>query len=490
MGFPLIVHYGNDPGYLGIVWELGRLSGAESRPPVYLDITDVLGGVGDTVNRRILRAFGIRAADVRFRDMLAESGFEALHAAEFAARGAEFRPSEAAAEGIRETTHSALVSFSRDPEPDTSKGVWRRLERDLLRGAERAYRAVSTLLAERPELDTVYVHNGRFPHQRAVLEAARAAGRAVVHYEKGEQPDTFWRSDHSTLDREATQGSVDGLLAHLSDDEALALGRTWMERRVSGGTNIYARFFGDDQAESSDSTSPVVGLFTSSQDEFAALGPEWHIQSWADQWEAFDAVLDLTDAAGARSYLRVHPNFATKGHAGFIRERAQILRLGKRHPGLRIIWHDEKVNSYSLVSSTDVVVVWDSTIGLEASARGKPVWEMAASYYDLYADVRQWFGHADAPEAADLEYPVDVDRAVRFMAYLELREPKLSSAAIALRESLSPPAGLGLRVANIVSSGGAPRAEIAARAILDVFRHRRTGINARAARQFLARRGT
>ncbi len=488
MGSSLIVHYGNEPAYLGIVWELARLSAAEGHDPVLLDITDVLGGVGDSLNRRVLGLFQVPSADVVFRRIVEDSPFERLDAAGFAQRGAAFRPSEAALEGIRETTHSALVSYSRDPEPDTSRGVWRRLERDLLRGAERTYRAVSQLLAERPEIESVHVLNGRFPHQRAALEAALAAGRHVVHYEKGDRPDTYWRSSHSTLDREATQGSVDDVLAHLSPDEALDLGRTWMERRVSGGTNIYARFFGSGDDDDAGGTGQrVVGLFTSSQDEFAALGPEWHIQAWTDQWDAFEAVLDHLASPDTRFYLRVHPNFATKSHASFRRERARLEQLRSRHPDVQIIWHDEKVNSYSLVNSTDAVVVWDSTIGLEASARGKPVWELAASYFDLYADVRQWFGDEDAPAASEVEYPVDADRALRFMAYLELREPDLSPEALAVRDAVAPRPGAGVRVASVLSSGGAPRARIAVRSIIDSFRHRRAAVNLKAARQYAAR---
>lgn len=488
MARPLIVHYGNDPAYLAIVWELARLEDEAGRAPVLLDLTDVLSGIGDATNRRVLRLAPGSQPDERFGDAMRDAGFTTYAAASLAARGGSYEFDTAATEAIRETTHSAIVSFSRDPEPEVRRGVYRRLQRDLLRGASKTYRAVSVLLADHPDIDEVYVMNGRFPHQRAVLEAARAAGRRIRHYEKGEQPDTYWNSPHSTLDRHATQGSVDEVLEPYGPDEALRLGRTWMERRVSGGTNIYSRFFDADDAGQSGGDERVIGFFTSSQDEFAALGPEWHVESWADQYEAFETVLDAVAGAGYRAYLRVHPNFATKSHASFLREGARIRALQQRYPDVTIIWHDEKVNSYALVGSTDVVVVWDSTIGLEASARGKPVWEMAASYYDLYADVRPWFGHESTPEARALEYVVDPERAIRFMGYLEVREPALSADAVAFRSTLLPANGPALRLAQLLSTGGAPRVGIALRSIVDVVRHRRASINAKAARQFTGRR--
>ena len=489
MASSLIVYYGNDPLYLGIVWQLARLSADDDDHPVLLDITDVLGGIGDAYNRRALRAFGTPAPNRAFSAILRDSGFEVLDIDRFA-KVSQPEMSADAREGIRETTRSALISYARDPLPDTSKMMWRSLEKALTTGAERTFASVSAVLAERPDITSVYVLNGRFPHQRAVLEAAKAHGRLIVHYEKGDKPDTYWLADHSTLDRVATQGNVDNALAHLTGEESIELGRTWMNRRSSGGSsaNIYSRFFQDEGEAGHDrSAQKVVGLFTSSQDEFAALGPEWHVQEWTDQWEAFDQVLSHLQQFDFSFYLRVHPNFATKSHASFIREKAQVEELQRRHPLLKVMWHDEQVNSYALLKQTDVVVVWDSTIGLEASGRGIPVWELAASYYDLYTDVREWFGPAGKPSEDEIVYAVDTDRAHRFMAYLDLREPQLSEEAVDVRSSLVPKAGVGLKIANLVSTGGAPTTIIGLASIVDAMRHRRFAINRIAVRKALSR---
>jgi hypothetical protein len=230
-----------------------------------------------------------------------------------------------------------------------------------------------------------------------------------------------------------------------------------------------------------------VGIFTSSQDEFAALGPEWHLDDWGDQWRAYDHVLTRLEPLGYSFYLRVHPNFITKSHASFLREREQLLALQRDHPKVKIFWHDEQVNSYALMAQTDVAIVWDSTVGLEASGRGVPVWELAASYYDLYADVHQWFGPADDPSESGLEFEVDVARSQRFMAYLAKRDQALPADAIAVRESLVPPATLGRRIAAAATSGGAPTVTVALGSIVDSARHRRLSINGKAARAFVSR---
>jgi hypothetical protein len=479
--------YGNDPLYLGITWQLIRLAEEAGETPIVLDVTDVLGGLGDAINRRALKLFGIESPDTKFYDLVRKAGYEVLKGSSTFQEGAAFPLSPTAQEGIRETTRSALISYSRDPLPPTSHGLWKKLENELGAAANRSFQSVCGILAARPDIDTVCVLNGRFPYQRAVLEAGLANDKRIMHFEKGEKPDTYWFADHSTLDRVVTQESVDDVLAHLSPDEALSLGKNWMERRSArGSSNIYSRFFAEGNTEiSRSSKAKVIGLFSSSQDEFAALGPEWHVQDWQDQLLAFDHVLNHFEKHGFEFYLRVHPNFATKSHASFLREREKIEKLGRDHPSLRIIWHDEQVSSYSLIDETDIVVVWDSTIGLEAYGRGKPVWELAASYYDLYTKIPQWFGHASSPEIKSLEQHIDVERALRFMAYLDIREPDLSVESVHVRDSITPNPSLGLRIANLLSSGGAPRPRIAIRSIADSIRHRRPSINAVAAKKYV-----
>lgn len=51
----------------------------------------------------------------------------------------------------------------------------------------------------------------------------------------------------------------------------------------------------------------IAGVFTSSQDEFHFLGPEWHLHSWESKLEAFDTVLSHFEADGYLCNLRIQP---------------------------------------------------------------------------------------------------------------------------------------------------------------------------------------
>jgi hypothetical protein len=96
-----------------------------------------------------------------------------------------------------------------------------------------------------------------------------------------------------------------------------------------------------------------------------------------------------------------------------------------RHPGLTVHWHNAHVNSYELVKSANYVIVERSTIGLEASMLGKPVWVTQASQWDKTADVRQVLGPEQITSSTMDLWTADPYPAQRFAAYWMVQEHPL-----------------------------------------------------------------
>ncbi|CAN5523308.1 hypothetical protein BH10ACT7_BH10ACT7_11510 [soil metagenome] len=480
----LITYYGNDPTYLGIAWELAAEVRAAGDEPIMFDMTDVSQGLGDTYNRRVLKLFRRESPDRHLRRLLRDEGIATVRAAVPRDHGSDYA-------GVDLAVNSALISLARDPQPNLDRARWRRLKSAMERAGVDTHFAVTRLLENNPDVRTVFVANGRLPNQRAVADATRKLGRALRVYEKGNLKDTYWLEDFSPHKRTKTQAHADHKLSGFTADEALEMGTRWAEERSSSesDSNLYSRFFDDELDVSiAHSRRTVVGLFTSSQDEFASLGEEWQNQSWDDQIEAFDHVICTLRQQGIQFYLRVHPNFITKSHASFVRERAQILALGAKHPSLKIFWHDEPASTYALLEASDCVVVWNSTVGLEASGMKLPVYHLAPSYYDLYADVRPWLSPEQNPKPDDLLYKPDADRAKRFMAYLSVRDRTMSDQSLEIRDTLDTKHGVAAFVAGLAASGGAPNARIAFSSIADTVRHRRIGVTYQAVRSAIAQR--
>ena len=83
------------------------------------------------------------------------------------------------------------------------------------------------------------------------------------------------------------------------------------------------------------------------------------------------------------------------------------------------------MNSYDLVTEADIVVVERSTIGLEASLMGKPVWTTQASQWDLVADVRQILNPSDVTAESMAPWRASPMGAQRFVAYWMIQEHPL-----------------------------------------------------------------
>jgi hypothetical protein len=318
--------------------------------------------------------------------------------------------------------------------------------------------------------------------------AFQDAGVPELHIEKGEGLNRAYIQEYAPQDRLRSQGSVDAILAGLSPQQVDEIADTWLAKRAPAKdsrnefSTLWSNTLPPAIAKEKHENKKVAGFFTSSQDEFQFLGPEWQLHEWKDQFVAFDLIMTQLEKAGYACYLRVHPNLATKAHECFLREREGIRQLAGRHPNLTLIWHDDSANTYTLLEASDGVVVWDSTVGLEASARGLPVWTTATSRYGLVADIRELLSAEDVSAIGLASWPVDARAAKRFIAYLVLRDQDVRTDGTAWTswDVTRPP--LGVKLAAVAVSGGIPRVTSALRSLIDVYRHRRPKANLRALR--------
>ena len=379
---------------------------------------------------------------------------------------------------------SALITFFRTDRPKTSRKSVRRMGENFTHEARGVYRGLRSLFARHDDLGLAYIPNGRFPHQRMAHLAARDSGVEVLHFEKGETPHRSYLQPHAPQSREATQLAVEPVLRGMTPDDVERTAQEWLSRRgpTSDSNNQFSALWGADLPKPFAVLSAgqrVAGFFTSSQDEFAFAGPEWELHDWTDQYEAFHLIMQRMEKAGYRCYLRVHPNLATKAQDLYSRERAGVKWLAKRHPNLIVIWHDDIVNTYSLLDVTHSVVVWGSTVGLEASARGIPVWTTATTRYGLTADVREVLSQEQLDEQGLEPWDVDAHAARRYIAYLVARDEPMDPSYKSWLPWDRDNQPVAARIAAVLASGGIPNPLEAFKSQVDVYRHRRLKSNLR-----------
>lgn len=470
-----------DPTYLRIADHLVRGDIRAGYSAVVLDVTSLSPVPIESYHRRTLHLFGLKHPGHDLAERTVALGAEYVSVRSLVVDDDSVTLSPAHEEQLAIAVESALITYYRTDLPNRRVRRIGRLAKSLEVEGHRVYAAVSRLLRERT-FEKVNLPNGRFPSQKMAMLAAHDAGVSTIHYEKGETPTGAYVQPYAPQNRLASQAAATEVLAGLSDQQIESIADEWLSRRgpSASSSNNYSANWIDELPEQLRNRKPeqrVIGFFTSSQDEFQFLGKEWHLHEWQSQFDAFDQLVTHFENEGALCYLRIHPNLATKAQDCFVRESADLARLAERHPNLVVIEHDDPVSSYALVSHSDGVVVWYSTLGLEASARGVPVWTCAVSRYGEVADVREVFGPQQVTTKMLSPWRVNSLGAKRYIAYLVLRDQQMDMALPGWETWPQDKKPFALTPAGLLVSGGNPSSRDALQTTFDTWRHRKASFN-------------
>jgi hypothetical protein len=308
------------------------------------------------------------------------------------------------------------------------------------------------MLKDRPQ--RIVIPNGRFPYQKALVLASRRLGIEVSFYERGFSPDTgVYIGGHMTVDRGAWQRMAQDHNEGF-DENTRRASRQWLTSRRAPGSmeNEFSSNWKPDstQKEPAHPSRPKysVAFFTSSQDEFLSL-EDWQGFGWSDQYEAFVEFARKTKGPYA---LRIHPNFINKSFGHALEETRRVFWMRKNVPELKVVWPTSPLSSYELIERAEKIVVHGSTIGLEASAQGKPVWNSGSSMYDINADVRNFLHDTGYVENFFQGWEVDPSRAEAIVDAQILADIPIPERFVQRRWNAQT-IPLAVRLLNLLNSG-------------------------------------
>jgi len=165
----------------------------------------------------------------------------------------------------------------------------------------------------------------------------------------------------------------------LAEDAERALKAAMEDRRQ--GTGLPQRYFKRRREAAIRGGAPVVAVFTNVSWDTAVTGRALGFESM------FHWVAETVRVAQAHPELefviRAHPaESQVPGRESSDRVTEFVRRNFAALPtNLRLVPPDEALDSYALVDAADAVVVYTSTIGLEAAAAGKPVCVAGRAHY-------------------------------------------------------------------------------------------------------------
>ncbi len=432
----LIVTHGNDLEYLNIILNLVESYTNSGISVEILNMSNVVQKQ-DAYNRKILKCALIESPEVLVLKFLGESGTTVYDAGIYASGTAPAFPSNEIKASIEESIRSTLISMSGMENPQLNRRR-RKVVSNFINEAERTFQAVSNVLRTHGPYQEISVVNGRFPYQRAVLEAAAYEGIRSKSFERGtyelglprglstldrySRSSNYWHEEFPANHRMLRQQEVLKRLQNDGSTSRNSVAQLWLdERRKPGGPNQ----FNENWKVQRNAKEPYVAIFSSSLDEFAELGPHWKEGEWESQWHAFAEVIPLFNRIGYKVILRIHPNLRNKHKS----ERDSVDHVLKNFrlefPYLEIVNAASKIDSYKLIENSFAVIVWNSTIGLESSLMGIPTACLSSCEYDLVVDVERWLRNSDVDVHKLLDKSVDTSSAVNFIYGIDLFDKPL-----------------------------------------------------------------
>jgi hypothetical protein len=260
---------------------------------------------------------------------------------------------------------SSLISKTRDPTPCLSN--YAQLISVYLREALFAFER-TILLIDRYHPKTILTFNGRFALCKPIWEAARIKGVNIIFHERGADYTRFIMQNQQAND-----------LSYIRSQIVDSWGDGGSERGDIGHTFFARKRQGDGIGWMSFTNSQERGLvpakiqrkrivyFSSSDDEYASVGAMVSNPLFTSQRAAIKWLINYVEARpDIELVVRLHPNKLDAS----ARERSWWEEL--RGDNVIVITPGDRVDSYALVESADVVVSYGSTIGIEATYWGVP----------------------------------------------------------------------------------------------------------------------
>ena len=278
---------------------------------------------------------------------------------------------------------SSLITLSGSAQPDL-----KRYSR-LLQGLVSSYLLTFftlTKLFKNSQNDKMYVFNGRYSVTSAAIKAAEASGIDYATHDRGRSHKHYAVFDNANAaDMRWFSEKVEERWVDADDRNREKIVDEWFLKKRSGQPLEWVSFTAAQKENllpeswSMDCQNYVV--YTSSENETAALGPEWENRLFDNQASGIRflasqlAKLDAKSSSKSRLYVRIHPN-QTNASKAEVQKFTDI-----KMDNVEIVLPSSKVSTYALLDASYAVITFGSTMGVEATYWGKPSILLAPTFY-------------------------------------------------------------------------------------------------------------
>jgi hypothetical protein len=274
---------------------------------------------------------------------------------------------------------SSLISRLRLSEPSTLhyKNL---VERILLSGISTYEYTLKTIRDYCP--DCIYIFNGRFINNRAMVEAAIESNIPYYIHERGANKTKYSISDHVIHDMQKIQDKV---ISFWNQDEIksnrIDIGKKFFidrKNRVEQGWTTFTKNQKKGLGINIDLEGrKLIAYFASSNDEYAAVGDIVNWGIWENQNNAVEHLIDVvSNNKELFLAIRLHPHLINK-HSLDLKKWLDL----KLPTNAMLMMPDDDLDTYTLIEQASIVVTCGSTVGIESVFWGTPSITIGPSLY-------------------------------------------------------------------------------------------------------------
>ncbi|WNC52878.1 MULTISPECIES: hypothetical protein [unclassified Thermosynechococcus] len=260
---------------------------------------------------------------------------------------------------------SSYVSYMKDIEPDIDKAL---IER-YFKSAIATYVEVEKLI-QYFKPSQVVTYNGRFACSKPIIYLCKKYSIPVFYHERGATKERYYLSDKPPHDFKAIRASIKKMWELSQDQNKEEIAESYFLRKIKG-EGIGWVSFTEKQIKGmvpEKSKKYRWTYYSSSDDEYIYVEDSIEHPIFKSQIEAIRWLINYAaQLDDVELVIRVHPHKEQKSQ----RLRNFWNNLGGKN--VSVIPSHSPIDSYALAKNSDLIIVYSSTMGVEAAYLGKPV---------------------------------------------------------------------------------------------------------------------
>lgn len=239
------------------------------------------------------------------------------------------------------------------------------------------------------KFDDVYIHNGRFPIDKAIANFCLKNNKSFFCYDTADIKENYRLTHNATIHSlEYIKNEMDTLWYPLCE-EKLKKGELFFTRRknhVAYGSFSFTKHqqksLIPDQLKTT--TKEIITIFNSTAEEIFTVDDYCAKSLFENEYEGLKAILSYFNEDKEKLFvLRIHPHLYNCDNY----QLKYLFELKKNYKNLIIIPPEDKIDTYALMEISSKIIVFSSTMGIESAFWGKPVVLLGRSVYENFSSI-------------------------------------------------------------------------------------------------------